>query len=60
MSQSITTTVTHPPGIDYRADLGRWRARIQINGKRRVLGYYDTQEQALEAYARGKLIGEIE
>ena len=32
----------------------RWQAQITINGKKIFLGYYDTEEEAGEAYLRGK------
>jgi hypothetical protein len=35
----------------YQNDYGRWQARISIGGKRISLGYFDTQEEAAEAYA---------
>ena len=33
-------------------DLNKWRARIQIDGKTKCLGRYDTIEEASEAYTR--------
>jgi hypothetical protein len=33
---------------------GKWRARIGIDGKRISLGYYDTEEEAREAYLEAK------
>ena len=32
----------------------KWRARIKLNGKSIHLGLYDTEEEAREAYLRGK------
>ncbi len=29
---------------------GRWHARIQINGKRHILGHFDTAKEASAAY----------
>lgn len=37
------------PGIDYRADMNAWVARISNNGKRTYLGAYLTEEEALKA-----------
>lgn len=37
--------------IKYRE---KWQARIKINGKQKHLGYFDTEEQAREAYLRAK------
>jgi hypothetical protein len=31
-------------------DRGRWKARIQVDGKRRALGRFGTQEEAARAY----------
>lgn len=39
-----------PPGTCKQG--GRWRARIQIDGKRRHLGMFDTEEEAHAAYMR--------
>jgi hypothetical protein len=32
----------------------RWRAKIDLDGKRKHLGYYDTPEEAHEAYLKAK------
>lgn len=37
--------------IDY---LGRWRAYINVNGRRRYLGYFNDPEKANEAYLAAK------
>lgn len=34
-------------GVYYRADRGKWRARIKVNGKYISLGCFDTEEEAL-------------
>lgn len=31
---------------------GRWRARIRLNGNMKHIGYFDTKEQAYEAYCQ--------
>jgi hypothetical protein len=37
-------------GVNFHRYSGRWRASIQLNGKRRHLGYFDTPDQAHAAY----------
>jgi HNH endonuclease len=50
-------------GIDFNHRLGKWRARIKINYKEHVLGYFETQYEAQYAYnkaskkAHGKFAG---
>lgn len=48
-------------GVSYRKDSGLWRARISINGKRIILGHFNTAEEAADAYneASGNLHGEF-
>lgn len=41
------------PGIQ-PAPNGRWRARIRLQNKRICLGYFDTREQAVDAYLAAK------
>lgn len=41
-------------GASYEGYNGRWRALISVNGKRRVLGHYDTAEEAHERYLEEK------
>lgn len=41
-------------GVDYRANLGKWTAQIQVNGKKRHLGTFDTPELAHAAYTEAK------
>ena len=38
-------------GVSYEKKRGKWSARISFNGKKKNLGYYDTADQAGEAYA---------
>jgi len=52
-SSSALTTV-HPrvcKGVSFHKTLRRWQVRITIDGKRKSLGYYDTQEEAIQAYS---------
>ena len=37
-------------GVSYRKDMEKWRARITVNGSKKILGYYDTAEDAHLAY----------
>ena len=36
-------------GVNWRADKGKWRARIMVNYKERTLGHFDTFEEAVAA-----------
>jgi hypothetical protein len=38
------------PGVDFRKDRSKWRARIQISGKVESLGCFDTEAEAADAY----------
>lgn len=39
-------------GVSYFKRNDKWRAQIKVNGKVLHLGYFDTAEEAAEAYAR--------
>lgn len=39
-------------GVSWKADIGRWRARIMVDRREISLGAFDTPEQAAEAYNR--------
>lgn len=41
-------------GVSWAARAGKWLAQIQVNWKNRHLGYFDTPEEASEAYKRAK------
>lgn len=43
-------------GCSFDKRSNKWRARIQLNGKSKTLGYYDTEEEAHEAYLKEKRI----
>jgi len=48
-------------GVSWHKHTGRWRAVVQINGRPRHLGLFDTAELAFEAYEReaARLFGEF-
>jgi hypothetical protein len=48
----------HSPlkGASYHRSSGLWRARIRLDGKERSLGYFTTEQQAHEAYARAAVV----
>ncbi len=37
-------------GVDFYKNYNKWRARIKINGKETLLGYYDDIKEAKKAY----------
>lgn len=39
-------------GVHWREDKKKWHARIGVSGKRLHLGYFETKEQAADAYMR--------
>jgi len=41
-------------GVSWYKRYGKWRARIQLNGNEKSLGYFDTEEQAFNAYKKEK------
>ena len=43
-------------GCSFDKACNKWVARIQLNGKSKNLGYYDTEEEAHEAYLAEKRI----
>jgi len=47
---------TKAKGYYWNNEKNKWRASIGINGKLIHLGYYDTEEEAHEAYLRAKPI----
>ena len=42
-------------GVRWRSDKGKWVARIDKDGKRRHLGYFDTVEGAHSAYVAASM-----
>jgi hypothetical protein len=43
-------------GCYFVEEMNKWRAKIQLNGKQEHIGYYDTEEEAHEAYLAKKRI----
>lgn len=41
-------------GVSWRKDHKKWAARIMVNGRQKHLGYFNTAEQASEAYVTAK------
>jgi hypothetical protein len=41
-----------PVGVDYKKDSNKFRSLIQISGKRKHLGLFNTPEEASEAYQK--------
>ncbi|KPF66083.1 hypothetical protein IP84_16840 [beta proteobacterium AAP99] len=41
-------------GVSYFKETGRWRAQIKINGKKKSIGYFSTEEEAYTAYLEVK------
>lgn len=41
---------TFPKGVEFFPNTGRWRARLWVGGKGRHLGYFDSADEAEEAY----------
>jgi len=44
----------YPVGVDFHKVSGKFRARLAINGKRKHLGYFNTPEEAFQAYKLAK------
>lgn len=56
-SQNVTTRNDNTSGyigVNWHKHTHKWVARIQVEGKRIAIGYYDTPEEASEAYKKAK------
>lgn len=49
-----TKSSDYPTGVCLQADVGRFSARLSVNGFRKYLGSYKTQEDAYAAYIEAK------
>jgi SAM-dependent methyltransferase len=49
------TKARFPVGVDFHHHAGKYRARIKRNGVRVTLGYFDTVDEAVDAYRAAKL-----
>ena len=43
------------PGVSWIKASKKWQAQIKINGKLKYLGYFETAEEAHQAYLQGKI-----
>ena len=50
------STHKHGKGIKFHDINQKWEARIMIEGKRITLGYYDTVDEAIQAYENAKKV----
>lgn len=41
-------------GVDWKAERNKWRAQIRIDGKKKLIGYFNTAEEASAAYQHAK------
>lgn len=47
-----TKTTSKYTGVCFRKDVRKWQAHININKKKKHLGYFNTEEEAYEAYKK--------
>ena len=50
---------TRAKGYCWHKGVGKWRAQIMINGKNIHIGYYNTKQEARQAYLNGKTIHHV-
>jgi hypothetical protein len=48
----LSTNTSGYKGVYFFKPTGKWRAQIQANWQRKTLGYFDTPEEAHEAYCK--------
>jgi hypothetical protein len=49
--ENVTKNIKNP-GINFRKDTKKWTARIHINGKRKYLGQFDNELDAIKSYQK--------
>ena len=49
-SERMARNISGCKGVGWYKRYGKWRARIMVNGKSQLLGYFDTKEEAYAAY----------
>lgn len=49
-SERMTMNSSGCRGVDWYKKYKQWRSRIMVNGKSKMLGYFDTKEAAYDAY----------
>ena len=59
--KSIKSTTSRYKGVYWSKENSKWRARIEVNGKKIHLGYFDNEKEGAEAYnnAAIELFGEF-
>lgn len=50
--KNMNTNKSGYKGVGFKKDQNKWRARISFNNKSIHLGYFDTPEEAYEAYCK--------
>jgi hypothetical protein len=48
------TSTSKAVGVSWYAKTGKWRAAIKVDGKSQHIGYFDTEQQAIDAYQERK------
>lgn len=55
-NKQFKTTAARTRGTYFHRSTGKWNARVQVNGTIHSLGYFSTQDEAIEAATRGREI----
>jgi hypothetical protein len=48
----LKTNTSGHRGVRFKKDRNKWQARINMNRKEKHIGYFDTKEEAIEAYVK--------
>ena len=54
VSQQENTFNTRCKGYSFNKEIGKYQARIILNGKKNSIGYYDSEDEAHQAYLNKK------